>query len=108
MEFSGVAAFAPHDQLEIYGDHGSLTYDFRSDLITEGRTGDTAPQPIPIPPDLVRPWTVEQDFISAVKHPSNPRPHPTFKDGVAYMRVVQAVADSIATTRRVEIMKDEE
>jgi len=91
------------DHLEIYGDSGSLRYDFRSDSISAGRGGDQTAELIPFPPELVRPWTVEKDFISAVKHPSEPRPHPTFEDGAAYMRVVQAVADSAATKKRVEI-----
>jgi hypothetical protein len=46
---------------------------------------------------------VEKDFIAAVKSPSAQRPHPNFDDGAAYMRVVQAVADSMAGQRRVEI-----
>ena len=103
LEFSGVAACAPSDSLEIYGEHGSLRYDFKSDTVTMGKTGDSALHPVPIPEDLVRRWTVEEDFISAVRHPSLPRPHPAFEDGVAYMQVVQAVTDSIAGHRRVEI-----
>ena len=103
LEFSGVAAFPPGDSLEIYGDHGSLRYDFQGDTIRAGRIGDQGPQSIPIPPESFVPWTVEHDFITAVKHPSQPRPHPTFEDGVAYMRVVQAVADSIAGNQRVEV-----
>jgi hypothetical protein len=31
------------------------------------------------------------------------RPHPTFEDGVAYMRVVQAVADSRSSNEWVPI-----
>jgi len=105
LEFSGVASFPPPDTLEIYGTQGALRYDFRADLVTAGRTGDPALQPIPLPPELLRHWTVEHDFIEAVKHPSQPRPRPTFEDGVAYMRVVQAVADSIAAKARVEVVQ---
>ena len=103
LEFSGVAAFAPADRLEIYGDCGTLRYDFNADTITAGSVGDRAAQTLEIPPELEGQWTVEKDFIAAVKSPASPRPHPTFEEGVAYMRVVQAVADSIATQRRVEI-----
>lgn len=103
LEFSGVAAFPPSDRLEIYGDSGSLCYDFRSDAISAGRVGDQAAELVPFPSELVRHWTVEKEFITAVKHPSEPRPRPTFEDGAAYMRVVQAVADSVATKKRVEI-----
>ena len=103
LEFSGVTAFPPPDHLEIHGDQGAIQYDFPSDLISAGRVGDPAMEPIPLSPELVRPWTVEHDFISAVKHPAQPRPRPNFDDGVAYMQVVQAVADSIASKTRVVI-----
>ena len=103
LEFSGVAAFAPADRMEIYGDCGTLRYDFSADTITAGRVGDRAAQTLELPPELEAGWTVEKDFIAAVKAPTAPRPHPTFEDGVAYMRVVQAVADSIAAQRRVEV-----
>jgi len=103
LEFSGVAAFAPTDRLEIYGSNGTLRYDFNADTITAGSVEERAAQNVEIPPELQRSWTVEKDFIAAVKAPEAPRPHPTFEDGVAYMRVVQAVADSIAGQRRVEI-----
>ena len=45
-------------------------------------------------PDLETNWHVEDDFIAAVKSRGRIRPHPDFEDGVRYMRVVQAVADS--------------
>lgn len=106
LEFSGVAAFPPHDMLEIYGDKGVIRYDFADDTITGGQVGDRITQHMQIPPELERRWTVEKDFIAAVKNPSAPPPHPTFEDGVAYMRVVQAVADSIAGQKRVEIALD--
>ena len=74
-----------------------------AETIMAGRLGDCALEPIEIPADLAREWTVERDFIAAVKNPSEPRPRPTFEDGVAYMRVVQAVADSATAHRRVEV-----
>ena len=103
LEFSGVAAFAPTDRLEIYGDCGTLRYDFSADTITAGRVGERVAQTQEIPPALQKSWAVEKDFIAAVKAPAAPRPHPTFEDGVAYMRVVQGVADSIARQERVEL-----
>ena len=50
-------------------------------------------------------WHVEDDFIAAVKSKGRVRPHPDFEDGLRYMRVVQAVADSRARTERVEIKR---
>ena len=54
-------------------------------------------------PDLVTEWRVEDDFVAAVKSKGRIRPHPNFEDGVRYMRVVQAVADSRARNEWVPI-----
>lgn len=95
MLFSGVAANAPTDKLVIYGSDGSLSYDFASDEIFLGRRGET-PTLVPVPPEMQRGWTVEKDFIAAVRDPSAPRPKPDFTEGIRYMRVVDAVWDSLA------------
>jgi predicted dehydrogenase len=55
--------------------------------------------------DLERGWTVEDDFIAAVKSKGKLRPHPDFEDGMRYMRVVQAVADSRSRNEWVPIKK---
>lgn len=89
LEFSNVDHNAPQESLVITGDAGALTADFAAETLTfqsEDRTELLTP-----PPELDRPWQVERDFITAVRNPSAPRPHPTFRDGTAYMRVVDAV-----------------
>jgi hypothetical protein len=43
--------------------------------------------------------------LAAVKSKGRVRPHPNFEEGVRYMRVVQAVADSRARNEWVEIRK---
>src|SRR5260370_17421758 len=58
-----------------------------------------------VPKELVTEWRVEDDFISAVKSKGRVRPRPSFEDGVRYMRVVQAVADSRARKEWVAIKK---
>jgi hypothetical protein len=40
-------------------------------------------------------WTVERDFIAAVRHPAGPRPKPDFTEGICYMRVVDAISRSL-------------
>jgi hypothetical protein len=50
-------------------------------------------------------WSVENDFIAAVKSKGRNRPRPSFEDGVRYMRVVQAVADSRARNEWIAIKK---
>ena len=103
LEFSGINALPGGDRLEIYGDGGTMTYDFGSDVISAGKVGDRALHEVEITKELAGGWQVEDDFITAVKSKGRMRPHPDFEDGVAYMRVVQAVADSRARNEWVAI-----
>jgi predicted dehydrogenase len=103
LEFSGVDALAPADQLEVYGDLGTLTYDFGSDVVHTGQIGDRALHVAELTPGLETDWHVEDDFVAAVKSRGRVQPHPDFEDGVCYMRVVQAVADSRARNEWVAI-----
>jgi predicted dehydrogenase len=103
LEFSGINALASGDRLEVYGDTGTMTYDFGTDAINVGRVGDRDLHEMEIAPELEGGWNVEEDFIAAVKSKGRNRPHPDFEDGVRYMRVVQAVADSRASNEWVEI-----
>jgi predicted dehydrogenase len=103
LEFSGVDPHATGDRLEVYGNLGSFTYNFDSDLILAGQVGEKGLHTVEIPPDLAGEWRVEEDFLAAVKSKGRVRPHPDFEDGVAYMRVVQAVADSRARNEWVDI-----
>jgi predicted dehydrogenase len=103
LEFSGINALASGDRLEVYGDSGTMTYDFGSDIINAGRVGDRALHEVEITPELEGGWHVEDDFIAAVKSKGRIKPQPDFEVGVRYMRVVQAVADSRARNEWVEI-----
>lgn len=105
LEFSGVNALAGSDQLEVYGDRGTMKYDFGSDTIMAGLDGDRALHTVEIPPKLETTWNVENDFITAVKARNRSKPTPSFEDGWRYMRVVQAVADSRARNEWVEIKR---
>lgn len=93
--FSGVAAHAPGDKLWIFGSEGTLTYDFSTDEIQLGKRGETAMETIPIPSGMAGSWTVERDFIAAVRDPAAPRPKPDFTEGLCYMRVVDAISRSL-------------
>jgi len=105
LEFSGADAMAPGDRVEIYGSVGTLTYDFGSDVVQVGKLGDRALHVVDLPPELEGEWRVEEDFLAAVKSKGRIRPRPNFEEGVRYMRVVQAVADSHARNEWVEIKK---
>jgi predicted dehydrogenase len=104
MEFSGVALFETSDRLQVFGNQGTLSYDFSSDRIIGGRLGEKDASEIQIPPELEQRWRVEEDFIAAVRSPATIQPQPSFALGVQYMRVVQAVADSVAQGREVQIV----
>jgi predicted dehydrogenase len=92
--FSGVAGHPPQDAVQIYGSTGTLTYNFVNDEIKLGQgTGELLP--VPIPDHEAKEWTVEHDFIEAVLNPQAPRPKPDFQEGIKYMRVVQAAAESM-------------
>ncbi len=103
LEFSGINALATGDRLEIYGSVGALVYDFGTDIVQAGRVGDRALHVIDLPPDMEGGWHVEDDFIAAVKSKGRVRPHPDFEEGVRYMRVVQAVAESRARNEWVAV-----
>jgi len=65
--------------------------------------GDRALQEVDVPKELAKEWAVENDFLDAVKGGGHERPYPTFEDGLRYMRVVQAVADSRARNEWIPI-----
>ena len=68
-----------------------------------GRVGDRGLHVLDVPPEIESGWHVEEDFIAAVKSKGRVRPRPNFEEGVRYMRVVQAVADSRARNQWVEV-----
>jgi predicted dehydrogenase len=103
MEFSGVACFEKADFLQVFGSEGTITYDFVNDEIRGGRVGEKGVERIPIPPTLEQSWNVEENFIAAARSPASIHPQPSFGQGLLYMRVVQAVADSIAQQREIKI-----
>ena len=103
MEFSGVACFEKSDRLQAFGNEGTITYDFAHDQITGGRVGAKGAERIPIPQELEQSWSVEEDFIAAARSPASIQPQPSFAQGLQYMRVVQAVADSIAQQSEIRI-----
>jgi predicted dehydrogenase len=103
MEFSGVACFEKSDRLQAFGNEGTITYDFANDQIIGGRVGEKGLERIPIPPELEQSWSVEEDFIASARSPASIQPQPSFAQGLQYMRVVQAVADSIAQQSEIRI-----
>ena len=86
--FSGVAQFGGKSVVEAYGNKGTLIYDMGTQILG-AKTGDRRPQQIPIPEDEAAEWTVEADFINAIK--GGPQGDTSFYEGMKYMEFTEAV-----------------
>lgn len=93
LEFNSVYAGPATEQLTITGTTGVLILDYAKDKIHLYQ--NNAWETLDTPAGLSRDWSVESDFIAAVRNEA-PRPHPDFTDGLRYMSVVQAVGDLLA------------
>lgn len=101
LEWSAVALFAPDSTLVLHGRDGTLEYNFSTDQVRGARRGDRELQTIALPADLVTPWTVEQDFVTAVR--TGGHPEPSFETGVAYMELTEAVLKSAASGHQIHL-----
>ncbi len=107
--FSAATPFGQTAVIHLFGSDGALSYDLLTDRIhgaskragqSPGRATDL-PE-IAIPTDQARTWTVEADFIAAIRD-SRPIEFTTFEAGVAYMEFTEAVARSAKTGERVPL-----
>ena len=99
--FSGVARFGLHPLVEAYGSKGTLIYDLTTDTIMGGQDGADALSEIPIPDDEAKLWTVERDFIDAIR--TGAPADTTFYAGVKYMEFTEAVFRSVETASTVHL-----
>ena len=90
---SGVLWHASGSSIALFGSQGTLVYDFKRDELRGARRDQPDLKPMPIPPDLRGGWTVEADFIAAIRG-DRPVARATFADGVQYMQFTEAVARS--------------
>jgi predicted dehydrogenase len=101
--FSGVTPFGQSAEIQLLGSDGVLCYDLLADRI-RGASRKTGEAPgkltdlpeIAIPDSKARAWTVEADFIAAIRD-RRPIEFTTFEAGVAYMEFTEAVARSAAS-----------
>jgi len=95
--FSGVSRFSPSDRIELYGSEGTLAYDVDADKLYGARHPQEKLEEMPVPPELSRTWTVEEDFVNAVRAAQQGQPwqvSPDFYEGLKYMEFVEAVLRS--------------
>jgi len=102
-EFSGLHAGPAVNDLLVTAEAGDLHFDFDAGRASLRRRGTQKWTPLVIPKKMLRPWQVEADFIEAVRNPGGPRPRPDFSEGLSYMRVVEAVHESLSTGRRIPV-----
>lgn len=91
---SGAVRFGPVIQIHLYGSEGTIKYVSQpEDQLLAARRGDESLQEIPIPPDQVYDWRVEQDFVEAIRG-QRTVDMTDFATGVRYMEFTEAVARS--------------
>lgn len=114
-EFSGVYRGEPEGFIGAYGSKGMLRYHVGPEEgighLVGARDG-AAIATIPLPDEAVRPWTVEADWIEAVRtgtaRPSSAEGNPSFADGLMYMDVTEAVYHGARTRCAIELPLSEE
>ena len=106
--WSGVARLGDGpNAIEVYGSEGSLRYEAGSDAPGSGRIlaakrDEPQLREIEVPQGEARSWTVEADFVAAVRA-GRPDPEPSFLDGLKYMEFTEAVFMSAAEGRAVTL-----
>ena len=95
--FSGTARCAPSERIEIYGTKGTLVYHTHVNIaqqkIYAARGNATQLKELSIPKKYQRGWTIEEDFVNAIKTGVNAES--TFYQGVKYMEFTEAAFRSV-------------
>lgn len=111
--WSAVAPFgAEPNAIEIFGSEGTIRYLSGTDApgsgkILAAKAGESALRDISIPESETRSWTVEADFIAAVRT-GQQDPEPSFWDGLKYMEFTDAAARSAGEGRAVDLPYDQD
>jgi predicted dehydrogenase len=102
LRFSGIAALGPPAEVWIFGSDGTLRLEADAKRLSGVRRGETALREIEIPAGQRIGWRVEEEFVNAVRGREKVS-RTTFEDGVRYMEFTDAVAESLARARAVEV-----
>lgn len=103
---SGVSRYAGGDKIELYGSEGTLVYDVANDALYGARQPQEKLELLTVPAEMERTWTVEQDFINAVRAAQQNQPWhitPDFYDGLKCMEFIEAVVRSAHSRRAVDL-----
>jgi len=100
---SGITLFGPGSQIHLYGSQGTLKYELAPrDQVWGGRRGESELHEIPVPPEEEYGWHVEEEFIAAIRGQRQVE-FTSVAAGVRYMEFTQAVVESAASSRAVEL-----
>ncbi|WP_436934677.1 Gfo/Idh/MocA family protein [Halovenus marina] len=100
FDFSTVTPHASANVIELYGSDGTIRYNLDDDTLYTGTAdGDLSQEAIS--PDEAVEWTVEEDFVDAIRHGGSPRT--TFAEGVQYMEFSEAVFRSAETGSEIHL-----
>jgi predicted dehydrogenase len=100
FDFSTVTPHSPANLVELYGSDGTIRYDLDEDTLYTGTRNGTFSKE-EIPEEVAVEWTVEDDFVDAIRHGGSPRT--TFREGVQYMEFSEAVFRSVESGGRVRL-----
>jgi predicted dehydrogenase len=111
--FSGAVSHPPSEEMEIYGDKGTLNVNFDTGTLQGAGPGEKVLRELDVPPSLRREWTVERDFVDAIRsggrrNLSKERTAffpPDFVEGVRYMAVTEAAIHSARIGKAVKVQK---
>jgi len=100
---SGITRFGPGSQIHLYGNQGTLKYELAPrDQLWGGKRGESELHEIPVPPEEEYGWHVEEEFIAAIRGQRQVE-FTSVAAGVRYMEFTQAVVESAASSRAVEL-----
>ena len=99
--FSGSAGAPGGDSIEAYGSQGSLRYLMDSDRLLMARAPEWEVAEVEVPPEEEGRWRAEEEFIQAIREGRSG--HPSWEEGVRYMRFVEAVERAARTGGKISI-----
>ncbi|MCE9613021.1 MAG: Gfo/Idh/MocA family oxidoreductase [Lentisphaerae bacterium] len=100
LQISSVQGLVPENEVTLFGADGTLR--FSANALYGGRREDTSLRKLSIRPDEIRRWRVEEEFIHAIRGIEQVT-LTDFATGARYMAFTDAVAQSLAEGRRVDV-----